>query len=128
MYSTARKRVSFTLFLSHRKRGKSNGFSRITNRRPFRAHPHYPSICRHFPHRLASAVANEGGIGVIAAAMIGMREPDVASNPQGANARALQMELRKARELTQGVLGVNIMVVLTDFASLVRTAVEEKRM
>ena len=31
--------------------------------------------------RLASAVANEGGIGVIAGAMIGMKEPDVASNP-----------------------------------------------
>ncbi len=77
-------------------------------------------------HRLASAVANEGGIGVIAAAMIGMREPDVASNPQGANIRALQTELRKARELTQGAIGVNIMVVLTDFANLVRTAVEEK--
>jgi NAD(P)H-dependent flavin oxidoreductase YrpB (nitropropane dioxygenase family) len=77
-------------------------------------------------HRLASAVANEGGIGVIAAAMIGMREPDVASDPQGANIRALQTELRKARELTSGILGVNIMVVLTDFASMVRTAIEEK--
>ncbi|CAK7070842.1 MAG: Inosine-5'-monophosphate dehydrogenase [Desulfovibrio sp.] len=77
-------------------------------------------------HRLASAVANEGGIGVIAGAMIGMREPDVASNPQGANIRALRTEIRKARELSDGVLGVNIMCVLTDFSNLVRTAVEEK--
>ena len=77
-------------------------------------------------HKLASAVANEGGIGVIAGAMIGMKEPDVANDPQGANARALQLEIRKARELTDGVLGVNIMCVLTDFSSLVRTAIEEK--
>ncbi len=77
-------------------------------------------------HRLASAVANEGGVGVIAAAMIGMREPDVASNPLGANIRALKNEIHKARELTDGILGVNIMSVLTDFSSLVRTAIEEK--
>ena len=31
--------------------------------------------------RLASAVANEGGIGVIAGALIGMEEPALASNP-----------------------------------------------
>ena len=30
---------------------------------------------------LASAVANQGGIGVIAGAMIGMKEPDVAKDP-----------------------------------------------
>ncbi len=76
-------------------------------------------------HRLASAVANEGGIGVIAGAMIGMREPDVAVNPHGANIRALQTEIRKARELTDGVLGVNIMCVLTDFPQLVRASIEE---
>ena len=34
---------------------------------------------------LASAVANQGGIGVIAGAMIGMKEPDVAKNPIEAN-------------------------------------------
>ena len=48
--------------------------------------------------RLASAVANEGGIGVIAGAMIGMKEPDVASNPIEANLRALRREIEKARE------------------------------
>jgi len=76
-------------------------------------------------HRLASAVANEGGVGVIAGAMIGMKESDIAVNPQGANIRALQKEIRKARELTDGVLGVNIMCVLTDFSTLVRTSIEE---
>jgi NAD(P)H-dependent flavin oxidoreductase YrpB (nitropropane dioxygenase family) len=76
-------------------------------------------------HRLASAVANEGGVGVIAGAMIGMKEPDIAVNPQGANIRALRNEIRKARSLTDGVLGVNIMCVLTDFSHLVKTSVEE---
>ena len=42
---------------------------------------------------LASAVANQGGIGVIAGAMIGMKEPDVAKNPLEANLRALRLSL-----------------------------------
>lgn len=76
--------------------------------------------------RLASAVAQEGGIGVIAAAMIGMKEPDIAQNPVEANTRALRSELRKARASTKGILGVNVMVALTTFTELVRTAIEEK--
>ncbi len=75
---------------------------------------------------LASAVANQGGIGVIAGAMIGMREPDVASNPIEANCRALANEIRKARELSAGVIGVNIMVALTTFSQMVRTSIENK--
>jgi len=75
---------------------------------------------------LATAVANEGGVGVIAAAMIGMGEPDVAKNPTEANIRALREEIRKAKErMTQGLLGVNIMVALTNFADLVRTSIRE---
>ena len=77
-------------------------------------------------HRLASAVASEGGVGVIAGAMIGMREPDVGKNPVAANSRALAAELKKARELTSGIIGVNIMVALTDFSSLVRTSIAER--
>ncbi len=75
---------------------------------------------------LASAVANEGGIGVISAAMVGMSEPDVAKNPIEANNRALRREIRKAKELTDGIIAVNIMVVLTTFKDAVRTAIEEK--
>jgi nitronate monooxygenase len=74
---------------------------------------------------LASAVANEGGIGVIATAVIGMNEPDFSRNFLEANIRALRKEIRKARELSKGILGVNIMVALTNFADLVKTAVEE---
>jgi nitronate monooxygenase len=75
---------------------------------------------------LASAVANSGGIGVLAAAGIGLLEPDGFKDFLGANIRALRREIRKAREHTQGILGVNIMVALTNFADMVRTAIEEK--
>jgi nitronate monooxygenase len=74
---------------------------------------------------LASAVAEEGGIGVIATAGIGMNEPEVYSNPRKANIRALKREIRKAREMTNGILGVNLMVALTDFADTVTTSIEE---
>ena len=74
---------------------------------------------------LASAVANEGGIGVIAAAMVGIYEPDITTNSEQANVRALKREIRKAREKSSGILGVNIMVALTDFDALVRASIEE---
>jgi nitronate monooxygenase len=74
---------------------------------------------------LAAAVANEGGIGVIAGAMIGIGEPDVSKNPAEANIRALRREIRNARSLTKGIIGVNIMVALTHYPELVRTSIEE---
>ncbi len=76
--------------------------------------------------RLASAVANEGGIGVIAGAMIGMKEPDLVTNPIEANVRALRQELQKARELTSGLIGVNIMVALTTFGDMVKASIENR--
>jgi nitronate monooxygenase len=76
--------------------------------------------------RLASAVANEGGIGVIACAMPGIHEPDIRTNSGQANLRVLKREIRKAKELTKGILGVNIMVAMTDFSDLVKTALKEK--
>ncbi len=76
---------------------------------------------------LAGAVAKEGAIGVIAAALVGMNEKDVAQNPVEANNRALRSEIRRAKELSNnGVIGVNIMVVLSTFADAVRTSIEEK--
>ncbi|HEX3028088.1 MAG TPA: nitronate monooxygenase family protein [Clostridia bacterium] len=74
---------------------------------------------------LASAVANEGGIGVISTAAIGMFEPDFSTNFLEANIRALKKEIRKAREMTKGILGVNIMVALSNFADMARTSIEE---
>ncbi|MDR2574691.1 MAG: nitronate monooxygenase [Desulfovibrio sp.] len=76
--------------------------------------------------RLASAVADQGGIGVIAGAMIGMKEPDVAINPVEANTRALREEILKAKQMTSGIVGVNIMVALTTFSQMVRAAIESR--
>ena len=74
---------------------------------------------------LASAVADQGGIGVIGTAMIGMGEPDIYADARKANIRALQREIRKARAKTRGILGVNIMVALTNYADMVKTSIEE---
>jgi len=75
---------------------------------------------------LASAVAAEGGIGVIAATGIGLIEPDYYERPLEANLRALRAEIRKARAATEGLLGVNIMVAADGFLDMLRTAVEER--
>ena len=75
---------------------------------------------------LASAVANEGGIGVIAANAIGMLDPDYYASHKDANAIALRKEIRKAKEMSSGIIGVNIMVAVYDFHALLRVAIEEK--
>ena len=75
--------------------------------------------------RLSAAVANEGGIGIIATAGIGEGEPDLFKNYIASNNRALIREIRKAKKLTSGILGVNIMVALTNYAELVKTSIEE---
>lgn len=75
---------------------------------------------------LAAAVANAGGIGVIATAGIGMIEPDLFQHFEAANLRALGKEIRRAKALSpQGILGVNIMVALSNFGELVTTAIAE---
>lgn len=78
-------------------------------------------------HKLSSAVANEGGIGVISGVQIGYREPDFETNTTEANKRALRKEIRKARELSpNGILGVNLMVAISDYKELIKVCVEEK--
>jgi len=74
---------------------------------------------------LASAVANQGGIGMISAAGVGMREPNYAKNFKEANRKALQFEIRKAKSLTKGIVGVNIMMALSDHEDLVITSIQE---
>ena len=63
--------------------------------------------------RLAAAVANEGGIGLIAAS--GMSEDE------------LRWEIRNARKLTngKGIIGINCMVAATAFLDLITVAAEE---
>jgi NAD(P)H-dependent flavin oxidoreductase YrpB (nitropropane dioxygenase family) len=61
---------------------------------------------------LASAVANAGGIGVIAAT--------------GMTIQDLKEEIRTARRFTKGIIGINIMFAVRQFAALVHAAIEEK--
>ena len=75
---------------------------------------------------LASAVAEAGGIGIIAANAIGMIEKDYFKDGKAANLRALRKEIRKARKKTDGVLGVNIMVAVNDFHEMMDVSIEEK--
>ena len=66
-------------------------------------------------HNLAGNVAKEGAVGIIAAS--GMTNPN-----------ELKSEIRKAREIAgpKGIIGINIMGVVSHFTKLVRAAMEEK--
>jgi len=61
--------------------------------------------------RLAAAVAEQGGIGLIAASGMTFDE--------------LRQEIRLARSLTKGIIGINIMVAARQFANIVKTAIDE---
>jgi len=74
---------------------------------------------------LASAVANQGGVGVIATAGIGVLSLDRETGYVEASIKVLREEIRKAKDATKGILGVNIMVALTNFADMVETSVAE---
>jgi nitronate monooxygenase len=76
--------------------------------------------------KLASAVANAGGIGIIATVGVGLIHGNDENSFRKNNIEGVIKEIRKARELTSGILGVNIMTVLTNFAELVKTAIQEK--
>lgn len=77
--------------------------------------------------RLAAAVANAGGVGVISGAQIGWVEDDFEKNPLEANKRALRREIQKAKaDAPKGVIGLNLMVAMQDYADFVKIAVEEK--
>ena len=76
---------------------------------------------------LSSAVANQGGIGVISTVAIHLVVfNEIGKNYKEDSIRALREEIQKAKKLTQGILGVNIMVALSNFAELVKTSIEEK--
>ncbi|HHY26681.1 MAG TPA: nitronate monooxygenase [Desulfitobacterium dehalogenans] len=61
---------------------------------------------------LAAAVAEEGGIGLIAGSGLSIEE--------------LKQEIREARKRTKGIIGVNIMFAVREFAQLVKAAFDEK--
>ncbi len=76
-------------------------------------------------HKLAGAVAKAGGIGIISTADIGYQEPDFEKNPEEANLRAIDKEIKAAREIApNGIIGVNVMVALTHYAVIVKRCVQ----
>src|SRR5665647_644882 len=79
--------------------------------------PRYPIIQAGMAIRvstapLAAAVANAGGIGIIAATGLSLDE--------------LKYEIREARRISKGIIGINIMFAVRQFAALVHTAIDEK--
>ncbi len=74
--------------------------------------------------RLAGAVTAQGGMGTLSTAMCGFSQPDFAADPRGANLRALDQQVRRAKELSHGagLVAVNAMVATTQYADSVRTA------
>ncbi|MDP1853297.1 MAG: nitronate monooxygenase family protein [Candidatus Omnitrophota bacterium] len=74
---------------------------------------------------LASAVSNEGGLGVIAAVGLGEEGNVVGSDYVVRSRSALVDAIRKTRALTNKPFGVNIMCALTNYEDLVDAAQEE---
>jgi nitronate monooxygenase len=73
---------------------------------------------------LASAVANEGAIGIISGVSLGLFEGCSKEGYVESNKVALQNEIAKARKKTEGIIGVNILVAMTDSRTLIQGAVE----
>ncbi len=92
-------------------------------------------------HRLAGSVAAQGAWGTIASVDLRRHHPDLMARTEGmsdgderkkgliqdANQEALAREIRQARELCggQGLLAVNVMRAVSDYAASVRTALQE---
>ncbi|MDR1259339.1 MAG: nitronate monooxygenase family protein [Tannerellaceae bacterium] len=75
---------------------------------------------------LASAVANEGGIGVISCAGLGLIYHKSPGDYLAKCISGLKEEINKAKEKSKGIIGVNIMVALTNYADMVKTSIAEK--
>lgn len=75
---------------------------------------------------LAAAVANQGGVGVISSAGLGLIYSSTSADYGEACINGMKEELRKARAKTSGAIGVNIMVAMSNFADMVKTSIAEK--
>lgn len=73
---------------------------------------------------LASAVANEGGIGTIASVGIGEIEASK-DDYEMISREAMVREIHRAQSLTDGHIAINVMAVLSNANDLIRTAVKE---
>jgi nitronate monooxygenase len=76
--------------------------------------------------RLAGSVARCGGVGLVAAAGIGANSEFYnGKNYFQADTEAFKEELRKAYEIApDGIIGVNVMVALSDYEQLVKAAID----
>ena len=74
---------------------------------------------------LAGHVAKAGGMGVISAANPGYGEADFWERPAEANRRALEREIKKAKEIAggRGLVAVNAMVATAEYQAAVETAI-----
>lgn len=77
---------------------------------------------------LAGNVAKNGAMGVISTAHPGYRAKDFETNSLAVNRRELANEIKKAKEIAagHGMVAINAMVALSDYAGLVTSAVKSK--
>ena len=76
--------------------------------------------------RLASAVSNEGALGVLAAVGTGEEWPDRSLSYTARSYVSLRDMIKKTKSLTRNPVGVNIMCALTNYDDLVKAADEEE--
>lgn len=74
---------------------------------------------------LASAVAREGGVGVISCAGLGLIYRHLSPIFTQACILGLREEIKKARQQTTGIIGVNIMVAMTNYGDMVRESIDQ---
>ena len=75
---------------------------------------------------LAAAVADAGCAGIIASAGLGLFDDLKGSASKKLGEEVLRAEIRKAKSLSNGIIGVNNMVALSNYENLCRVAVEEE--
>lgn len=75
--------------------------------------------------KLAAAVANEGGIGIISTVQLGYDEPDFEKNPVEANLRSLKKHITIAKKNAPNkIIGINAMVATNNYEEQIKTAIE----
>ena len=71
---------------------------------------------------LATAVARAGGVGVLAAVLIGFEEKGFLKDPMTVTLNSLERQIKNSKRNSGGVIGVNIMVALENYEEICRTA------
>jgi len=74
---------------------------------------------------LASAVSNEGGLGVLAAVGLGVAYGDEIYDYRFQSSEELKKAIRETREKTEKPFGVNVMCALTNYDDLIDAAQQE---